>query len=178
MRKISIMLILELIFVNGMFAMRVNIEDVNLAENNISFFLNIDDINNEIYYFTNLHNPFYKIDEDILYIYFSQFGIPEEVCMDFPEIKGDEIVNNDICMKKRIFLDENNYIRFEEKPKIIEITKIKKIVFVFGYLEEYDKKVLNVGLEDSRKQREKFYYVVKIQKLLYREIVFAWKEWI
>lgn len=172
MRKISIILILELLFVSGVFAMRVNIEDVNLIENNISFFLNIADTNNEIYYFTNLHNPFYKIDEDILYVYFSQFGIPEEVCMDFPEIKGDEIVNNDICTKKRIVLDENNYIPFEKnKIQIIEITKIKKIVFVFGYLKEYDKKILDVGLEDSMKQREKFYYVVNRQKLLYREIV-------
>ena len=72
---------------------------------------------------------------------------------------------------KRIFLDENNYVPFEEKPKTAEIKKIKKIVFVFGYLKEYDKKILEVGLGDSIKQREKFYYVVKRQKLLYWEVV-------
>ena len=175
MRRTSIILILELILVRGLFAIKVNIEDVNLMENNISFLLNITDMNNETYYFTNLHNPFYKINGDVLHVYFSQFEIPEEVCMDFPEIKGDETVDSNISIKKRIFLDESNYVPFEEKPKTAEIKKIKKIVFVFGYLKEYDKEKLEVGLGDSIKQREKFYYVVKRQRLLYWEVILGGK---
>ena len=42
---------------------------------------------------------------------------------------------------------------------------MKKIIFEFGYMEEYDDYKVMVSKHDSVEQREKFYYVTENQKI-------------
>ena len=68
-----------------------------------------------------------------------------------------------MSFKTQIKLKYNNTISFSNDFSKIDISKIKSIVFVFGYIENYDE-LITIKTDDSEICREQFFYVISNQK--------------
>lgn len=161
MKKLLIILFISVL--GKLFAMEIHVENLNLKKNKLEFSIRIELNNDSKVCCTNLDNPCYKVINNKLYIYYKEIDLPDNVNCDFPKCSKLKFINSDLSFKTQIKLKYNNTISFSNDFSKFDISKIKSIVFVFGYIENYDE-LITIKTDDSEICREQFFYVISNQK--------------
>lgn len=169
MKRIICIIVLMLITVSVLYAIDAEFQNVEINGNQVSYTISLINNDKDSLYCPRLSKPYYYLVGKELHIQYYELKIPKGVLKDFPFVPYDKIITDSIVVEDNLTIEYVNSSTYVQKKKPISGLNVRKIIFEFGYMEEYDDYKVMVSKHDSVEQREKFYYVTENQKIFSME---------